>query len=358
MTRSRMGNVSERAVRAWLLGCAGLVWVMIVLGGVTRLTGSGLSITHWAPVSGTLPPLTDAAWAAALDAYRASPEGRLVNAGITLEGFRSIFWLEYLHRLLGRALGLAFALPLAWWAVRRQVRGARALRLWGLLALLGAQGVAGWLMVKSGLVDAPHVSHVRLAVHLGLGLTLYVALVWEALGPERLVWRGLARAGALVTGAVFVTALYGALVAGLEAGHFYPTFPLMGERWVPPEVGLLAPAWRDLLENPVTVQLVHRVLALLTTAAVVALWLTGVRARSAVRRAHSALVACVALQAGLGVATLLLHVPVWLAALHQASAVLLLTAALVATWRAAQPAATPASARHAPSPLPAALRSR
>lgn len=311
----------RRLLALWLLAVAAMVVVMVCLGGLTRLTGSGLSMAQWNPHH-LLPPLTHQDWQEAFEQYRQTPEYRLVNAGMDLAGYQGIFWLEYVHRLWGRLIGLAFAAPLAWFAWRRLVPPGWTPRLLALLALGGAQGVLGWLMVASGLVDRPEVSHLRLAAHLLLALVILAALILAARAlwglPTRrhpLAWR--VTAGVLVL--ALTTMAWGALVAGLDAGRIHNTFPLMDGAWVPPQVH---PPLATALENPTAVQYVHRVLALTTVAAV-----TLLAAWAWTARGPRALVAAglwVWVQAGLGVATLLHQAPVALAAAHQGGAVVLL----------------------------------
>ena len=324
------------AVGWWLLACAALVFAMVVLGGVTRLTGSGLSMVRWHPVTGVLPPIGADAWRREFEAYRASPEYRLVNRGMTLAEFRRIFWVEYAHRALGRGVGVAFLVPFLVFLAMRSIPRRLVPRLAGVFVLGGAQGVLGWYMVRSGLVDEPRVSQYRLAAHLSLAVLIYLyllALALRVLDPGHAGGGARARAGrpawlALAAGvSVFATVVMGAFVAGLKAGHVYPTFPKMGAFWVPPGMFEAAPWWRNLFENPVTAQFTHRALALGSSLLVIAAWAASLRAglpRGARVWAWASL-AAVALQVALGVATLLGHVPVPLAAAHQAGAVALLT---------------------------------
>jgi heme a synthase len=329
---------NRRMVALWLFGVAGMVLVMIVLGGVTRLTGSGLAIMEWAPFRGVLPPIHDAEWQRLFDLYRQIPQYALVNEGLGLTGFRQIFWLEWSHRLWGRLIGIAFLGPLVWfWAAGRiEPR----LRAWlALLFLLGAlQGLIGWIMVASGfLPDSTAVSPYRLVIHLVLALLLYSALVWTGLTvlhprPARLADTGRLRALVLACcGMVALTIVTGGFVAGTHAGFDYNTFPLMDGRLVPEGYARLQPLWRNIAENIPAVQFDHRLLATvtaLTAVAAVAVGLTVPLPRGT-RLAVMALGVTVGVQYTLGVATLLLVVPVWLASTHQANAVLALTASLV-----------------------------
>ncbi len=326
-----------RAVAAWLLVYAALVAAMVVVGGITRLTHSGLSIAEWQPLVGALPPLSEGDWQALFDKYRETPQYRVVNRGMSLDEFKGIFWWEYVHRLLGRAIGLAFIVPLAWFWWRGRVDRALGWKLLGVFALGGLQGALGWYMVASGLVDEPRVSHLRLAAHLGLAFLILGALLWIAydlLLPARLgAARGAVqpvRLATAVAGLVFVQVLAGGLVAGIRAGQAYNTFPLMNGHLVPPETFMLEPWWLNFFNNMATVQLDHRLLAWLLLVLVLRLWLRVRRsgASRAARLGADVLLGLVALQFGLGVATLLAVVPVGLAAAHQGVATLVFAAAL------------------------------
>ena len=335
------------AVGWWLIACAALVWAMVVVGGVTRLTGSGLSMVRWHPVSGVLPPAGEDAWQRELDAYRASPEYRLVNRGMSLAEFKRIFWMEYAHRMLGRGVGVAFLVPFVVFLAMRAIPRGMVPRLAGVFVLGGAQGVLGWYMVRSGLIDEPRVSQYRLAAHLSLAVVIYVYLLALALRvldsrgstrgtaarPFPVRWLALAAAVS-----VFLTLVMGAFVAGLKAGYVYPTFPKMGGFWVPPGMFETAPWWRNFFENPVTAQFTHRVLAFASCLVVIAAWgaSLGSGVSSRVRLWAHASLAAVAAQVALGISTLLLHMPVPLAAGHQAGAIALLTC-LVGLYLATRP---------------------
>ena len=325
----------HRRVAAWLLVCAAMVFAMVVLGGVTRLTHSGLSIVEWQPLVGTVPPLNDADWQDLFSKYQQTPEFKQVNHGMDLAGFKHIFWWEYFHRLLGRTIGVVFLLPFLWFMLRRRIDRPLAWRLAGIFALGALQGGLGWYMVKSGLVDDPRVSHFRLTAHLGVALAILAAELWVALGllaprAARAAHPRLARFALAVAATVFVMALSGGFVAGLHAGKAYNTFPLMNGHFVPPEIMMLEPWYRNLLYNLATVQFVHRSIAWLLMGLVPLFWLAAQRARlaSRARLACHVLLVALALQVTLGISTLLLAVPVPLAAAHQAGAVLLLTVSL------------------------------
>jgi heme a synthase len=323
-------------IAVWLFICCAMIFLMVVVGGVTRLTLSGLSITEWKPVIGVVPPLSAADWAAEFAKYKAIPEYRAVHFAMTLDEFKNIYYWEYGHRLLGRLIGVVFAAPFVWFLVRRRLPRRLVPPLCGILLLGLAQGALGWYMVESGLADRIEVSQYRLVAHLALALAIYAAILWLALGIVRAPartdpgpgWRWAADA---VLSLVAVTMAAGGFTAGLHAGLTYNTFPLMDGRLVPAGYGFLQPFWRNWFENIAAVQFDHRLLAVATAAIIVSVWAAGQRAilpRPA-RAALHALLGLAALQAALGIATLLLVVPIPLAAAHQAGAVLLLTTATV-----------------------------
>jgi cytochrome c oxidase assembly protein subunit 15 len=348
MPAERGDRTNARAVAVWLLAVAGLVWIMVAIGGATRLTGSGLSIMEWAPLSGTLPPLSDAEWQRLYDLYRTIPQYQILNAGFGMEGFKRIFWLEWIHRFWGRMIGLAYLLPLLWFTFRGTIPRASRTRLWLLLALGGLQGAIGWFMVASGFeADRTAVSPYRLVLHLGMAFLLFGLLVWTALGllrpePVPLPAEARARARPWLLAAFWLavaTMLAGGFVAGIRAGFSYNTFPLMDGRLVPEGYLDLSPAWKNLTANIAAVQFNHRLLATLTglsaLAAAVAAW-RWLPAGSA-RRAVWLFAGVVAAQYVLGVATLLHVVPVSLGTLHQAVAVGVLAAGLLAWHGLRQP---------------------
>jgi len=328
------------AVGLWLLGVATMIWAMVALGGATRLTGSGLSIMEWAPIRGALPPLSEAEWQRLYALYRTIPQYELVNAGFGLEGFKRIFWLEWAHRLWGRLIGLAFALPLLWFWLKGRIPPGYGAPLVGLLGLGLLQGAIGWFMVASGFEAArTAVSPYRLVIHLGLALILFSAVVWLALGLLRGRAGGDAAAPPLLLrlvqgafGLLLAAMLAGGFVAGIRAGLDYNTFPLMEGQWVPKDYWRLTPAWTNLTENIPAVQFNHRLLATLAgLAALLAGAIATLRLpRGFARQACQALAALAVLQYLLGVLTLLHVVPVGLGTLHQANAVLLLAAGLCA----------------------------
>ena len=237
---------TRRGIAAWLFVCAALVFAMVVVGGVTRLTHSGLSIVEWQPLVGTVPPLSDTDWHELFDKYKQTPEFKQVNHAMDLAGFKRIFWWEYVHRLLGRAIGAVFLVPFLWFVVRRRIDRPLAWQLAGIFALGALQGALGWYMVESGLLDDPRVSHFRLTAHLGVALAILSAELWVALGllaprAARPARARLACFALAIAATVFVMALTGGFVAGLHAGKAYNTFPLMNGHWVPPEIMMLEP---------------------------------------------------------------------------------------------------------------------
>ena len=331
--RAAIPEAHRRSMRIWLWSVAAMTFAVLVVGGITRLTLSGLSIVEWNPIMGVIPPLSHDQWQQAFDAYREFPEYQAIRQGMSLAEFKSIYFWEYLHRLLARTIGLVFLIPfLVFWArgwfPRPLFR--RALLLF---ALGGMQGFMGWFMVQSGLVDRPSVSHYRLAAHLSLAFLIFGCALWlardlradhdAALQPSerRFMLRGLSAVGALLAAQI----LWGAFVAGLRAGKYYPTFPLMGGRLVPAELLSMDAALLNFLANPITVQWTHRVLGTLLVLATVTLFaLVRARVRTARWRNYSsAFAVLIAAQYGLGITTLLLFVPVSLGVIHQAVAMVL-----------------------------------
>ena len=316
-----------------------MVFAMVVLGGAVRLTGSGLSMVDWRPLMGTLPPLTEQAWEQVFARYREFPEYQLVNRGMSMEAFRFIFYMEYFHRLLGRLVGVVFALPFFYWLARGTLPHWLRPRLWFALLLGGAQGLLGWYMVKSGLVDNPHVSQYRLTAHLMLAVFIYFWLLSLAM---RLWWGGTGlplfrslvdRLFRWASGLVALLLLMigsGGFMAGTRAGFIYNTWPKMGDSWMPNQAWVMVPWWRNLTENPMAVQFVHRWLAVLVLVSVLgyALW---VMRRAPLREVVVLgwlLLAMVPIQVGLGIATLLLSVPPILGVVHQGGALVLLGLAI------------------------------
>lgn len=330
---------SHAAIAYWLLAVCALLFVVVVVGGVTRLTHSGLSITEWQLIGGTLPPLSAADWEETFAKYRATPQYRQANAGMSLAEFKAIFWWEYVHRLLGRLIGLAFLVPFAWFVLRRQVPHGYGLALGLIFVLGGVQGALGWYMVQSGLIDEPRVSQFRLTAHLGLAFVIFAAMFWCALSllsPQRTPTPGLnarsaRRWGFGIVALVFGMVLSGGLMAGIGAGRAYSTFPLMNGYVAPPEIFMLEPWWTNFFYNMATVQFDHRAIAWLLALTIPVLWWKIRRDTNASPRARQGahgLLAMLAIQAALGIATLVNGVPLHLAALHQAGALVLFACAL------------------------------
>ncbi|KAA8911135.1 cytochrome oxidase assembly protein-domain-containing protein [Sphaerosporella brunnea] len=368
-------EISDRKVGFWLIGSATLVFGIVVLGGLTRLTESGLSITEWKPVTGTLPPLSHEDWMDNFNKYKDSPEYRILNPNMTLDEYKFIYFMEWGHRLWGRAIGLTFVLPAIYFTVRRHVTPKTALRLLGISAMIGFQGFIGWWMVKSGLQDDlfaepgshPRVSQYRLTAHLGAAFAVYSAMLWSGLDilrdnrllkspkgalkcmkdlsvPQLRVFRGLV---GLIVAMVFTTAMTGGLVAGLDAGLIYNEFPKMGLGFMPPTKEMMDPFyshtddhsdlwWRSLLENPTTVQFQHRVAAMTTFTTICAVFAYS-RFNSRVaaampkhlKKGLMGVLHLAMLQVLLGISTLIYMVPTHLAATHQAGALALLTGSIV-----------------------------
>ena len=328
----------DRQIALWLLSCAAVIYAMILLGGVTRLTESGLSMVEWRPIMGIWPPVGDAAWQEVFAKYQQFPEYQKINHGMSLGEFKTIFMYEYLHRVLGRLIGLLFFFPLVFFALRGMIRPGLLPRLLLLFFLGGCQGLLGWYMVKSGLVDRPSVSQYRLTAHLGLAVLLYGAIVWQVLRLwPRSSTAGTQEAGPMqwaliLTGLVYLMILSGGLVAGTDAGFSYPTWPKMGPSFVPPGLYDTAPAWLAAFEDVTTIQFNHRLFAYLLFFLVGGFAL-GQLMRGATprrRRAGALVLVALLLQISLGISTLLTHVAVPVAAAHQGGAILLLTLMLYA----------------------------
>jgi cytochrome c oxidase assembly protein subunit 15 len=331
----------DRRIALWLFICCAMVFSMVILGGVTRLTGSGLSMVEWDPIFGIVPPLDEQTWNETFDLYKQSPEYQKINIGMDLEGFKYIYWFEYTHRVLGRTIGMVFLLPFLFFLAKGWINRPLVPKLVMMFVLGGLQGLLGWYMVKSGLVDNPHVSQYRLTAHLGLAVIIYafmlrVALdLWYGTNPPGETRPVLRRLTALLGTLVFITILSGGFVAGLKAGFAYNTFPLMDGHWVPQAMFMQQPLWRNFFENIATVQFDHRLLATLVFASVSILWLATLRqpVSRQVRLGLHAMLATAVLQVGLGISTLLLHVPVTLASMHQGGALLLLTTVMYLNHR-------------------------
>jgi cytochrome c oxidase assembly protein subunit 15 len=323
-------------IQRWLLAVMALVVVMVALGGFTRLTESGLSIVEWNLVSGTLPPLSHEAWEKEFAAYQTSPQFKQVNSDFSVSDFQKIFWLEYLHRLLGRIIGLATVLPFFYFAVRKQLSLRMFRRGLALSVLVAAQGAVGWIMVASGLVDEPRVAPIKLALHLSLAFVFFLALLWtywQVRGDHR-HHSSLYTVSRWLFALIFAQVIFGALVAGLDAGLSYNTYPLMDGSFIPEGLHRIEPWWKNHVESVLTVQFQHRMAALALVAAclgfAMAAWK---RATHAQRHTVIWLISALKLQFALGVLTLLTGVHMWLAVAHQLGALLLIAVALRITYQ-------------------------
>ncbi|MBV6449098.1 COX15/CtaA family protein [Nitrosomonas sp.] len=331
-------------IAIWLFICCALVFAMIVVGGVTRLTDSGLSIVEWQPIVGTMPPITQQDWDVLLEKYRATPQYQQVNKGMSVDEFKSIFWWEYFHRVLGRLIGLVFFVPFVYFLVKKQIDRPLGIKLAGIFILGGLQGFMGWYMVMSGLVNDPHVSQYRLTAHLGLAFVIFAAMFWVALGllsPQREYspgndkMRSLRRFSFSLSSLIFIMVLSGGFVAGIRAGLAYNTFPLMNGHIIPPDLFILEPWYRNFFDNMTTVQFDHRLIAWILAFSVPLFWLKSrtVELQGTTRLACNVFLLMLAVQISLGIATLLHVVPIPLAASHQGGAVLLFAASLWVSHR-------------------------
>ena len=312
------------ALKIWLLGVAGLVFALISIGGITRLTASGLSMVEWRLLMGILPPLSEGEWARVFALYQQSPEYQHINQGMSLDAFKWIFFWEFLHRIMGRLVGIAYIIPLCYFYWRGRIPSAYHPRFVFLLILGASQGLIGWWMVKSGLVDSPQVAPYRLAIHLGLALIILGMLIWTLadLHHGRAKFPPPNASASITLASIALTILAGALVAGLNGGRIYNEYPLMGGNFIPPEYGFYG--WKDFFENAATAQFHHRWLGALSICAVLNLW-----HKSKTRgRAANILLALVIAQFLLGITTLLYQVPLILGVFHQAGAVFLLISVL------------------------------
>ncbi len=324
---------NRRAIAWWLIGVAALVFIMVVVGGLTRLTESGLSITEWKPVTGALPPMSEQHWQDEFALYKQIPQYEIMNKGMTLAEFKTIYWWEWSHRFLGRLIGVAFLVPFLWFALTGRIERAMVPRLIFLFVLGGMQGVLGWWMVMSGLVERTEVSQYRLAAHLGLATLIYGALIWTALdmfhGRSTRFLSGLSKAALALIVLVFAQTILGAFVAGIRAGLIYNTWPLMAGAFIPDGLLKMSPLWHNFFENHLTVQFQHRIAAYLLLA--LAAWHAWSARKSDGARGANLLVAAVVAQAALGIWTVLWVVPIPLGAAHQAGAMVVFG---IAVWHA------------------------
>lgn len=343
MTTTSIDADRDRHLAVWLLVICALIFAMVVLGGVTRLTRSGLSMVEWAPIMGVVPPIGDEAWQQTFDKYKQFPEYQKINHGMSVDEFKSIFWFEYSHRLLGRIIGLAFLVPFLYFLMRGYVRRPLVPKLAIMFVLGGLQGLLGWYMVKSGLVDKPHVSQYRLTAHLLAALSIYGYMLWVALGllPDREPLPNSSGNRKLFSNSILVTALIvlmivsGGFVAGTKAGLVFNTYPLMAGQWLPPGGMALSPWYMNLFENLATIQFNHRMIALVLFVSIPLFWLStrGQMLTRQLRLGLNALLITLFIQLGLGIATLLMAVPVSLGATHQAGALVLFSFAMFVVQR-------------------------
>jgi len=353
MTLSYFTVRKPHEIRLWLLICAAMVFVMVILGGATRLTGSGLSMVEWQPLT-ILPPMSDSDWQSEFKNYQKYPEFQKINFWMTVDDFKSIFWLEYIHRLWGRLIGVVFAVPFFCLLVSRQVQGNLVWTLAGLLVLGGGQGLLGWLMVASGLIDRPDVSHYRLAAHLILAFVVYGLLIWVALGirgaDDQLEERphhhtAIGRLALGVTLTTLLVVMSGALVAGLNAGFIYNTFPLMDGEIIPNGLYDMSPWYQNWFENIMTVQFNHRILGIILAGLVAFTWWRIKRTNPSHQMSliSNLFLAAGFIQVGLGISTLLFIVPFSLALAHQTGALILFTLSVIIA-RMMHPAPIPSAA--------------
>ncbi len=341
---------NNRPIIIWLLACCAMIFVMALLGAITRLTESGLSITDWNPVMGALPPLNETDWAKAFASYQQIPQYQILHHGMSLEEFKGIYFWEWLHRLWGRLIGFVFALPLLFFWLRKKIDNKLALKLLGIFALGGLQGFIGWFMVQSGLEVRTSVSPYRLALHLGFALLVYGLILWTALGlaklPKTVISKNLVRHGWVAFGLLVITMTWGAFVAGLHAGEAYNTWPLMEGEVLPQAALTILPKWLNIFENLALVQFIHRWLGPATMLVILA-WVWRLLARHARESGHPvwfkiqwiyALGAMAVIQVALGLSALLTHVNIIIATTHQAGAIILLTLLLVNLKRLKPPA--------------------
>lgn len=324
-------NDDDKLIGRWLTLCAATIFGMILLGGVTRLTESGLSMVDWRPIMGVVPPLSTDDWVYLFDQYKLYPEYQLVNAGMSLAEFKQIFWFEYLHRMLGRLIGLMFFIPLMVFLWTGKVRASLKPHLFTLLFLGGCQGLMGWYMVQSGLIDRPDVSQYRLTAHLGLAIAIYAYIVWLAIGlfsPERQQREGATTSVFSIIGLVYLMILSGGFVAGTNAGLSFPTWPLMGDSFIPP--ALYRDGITSAFEQVTTIHFNHRMLAYVTGVVLIFAALRGLirSGDTRLRLASILMLTAVCLQIVLGISTVLSHVDITIAAGHQSGAVVLLTTVL------------------------------
>ncbi|MBE9516470.1 MAG: COX15/CtaA family protein [Proteobacteria bacterium] len=345
MTTSQTHNpvLNNKHLAIWLLVVCALIFTMVVLGGVTRLTRSGLSMVEWEPIMGIVPPIGQEAWQETFDKYKQFPEYQKINKGMDLDEFKSIFWFEYSHRVLGRTIGIAFLVPFLFFLFKGYIRKPLIPKLVIMFILGGLQGVLGWYMVKSGLVNKPHVSQYRLTAHLSAALLIYGFMFWVALDllmerSKLAASNGLTRLrqlGLITSATIVIMIMSGGFVAGTKAGLVFNTFPLMSGQWLPPGGMSMSPWYMNLFDNLATIQFNHRLIALLLFLMVPIYWLMAHKSEldRHTRLGFHALLIMLCVQVALGISTLLLAVPVWLGATHQAGALVLFAMALFLNHR-------------------------
>ncbi len=324
----------DRQIAYWLFFCAAVIFGMILLGGVTRLTSSGLSMVDWKPIMGVIPPMTQTDWQEMFLKYQQFPEYQKINVGMSLEDFKPIFMYEYLHRVLGRLIGVIFIVPFLFFYFSRRIKTGLTPKLVIMLVGGGCQGLLGWYMVKSGLVDNPHVSQYRLTAHLGAAVLIYGFILWTAFGlvlTARAQPVELQRFSIGLSALIYLMILSGGLVAGTHAGNAYSTWPLMGDSFVPAGLYAMTPAWLSAFEDITTIQFNHRMFAYLIVALVVAFAIRAFRFGIVGRLKVGifCLIGLLGMQVTLGISTLIFYVPIPVAAAHQVGAVALLTASLI-----------------------------
>ncbi|MBV1882126.1 MAG: COX15/CtaA family protein [Pseudomonadales bacterium] len=328
----------DKKIAIWLLICAAVIFFMIILGGATRLTNSGLSMVEWKPIVGVIPPLSELAWQETFDKYKNFPEYQQVNIDMSLDAFKAIFYYEYFHRILGRLIGLLFLLPFMYFFFRGMIKKPLVPRLLVMFILGGLQGLLGWYMVKSGLVKDPHVSQYRLTAHLTAAVAIYVYILWVAFGlliikTDATSHRRLYRYGVGLISLIILMIMSGGFVAGTRAGLAYNTFPLMNGAFIPPNLYAMEPVWLNYFENITTIQFNHRMIAYLLILVIppFCVLIRQVTKTKRLQRTAAVFMAMLAIQITLGVSTLLASVPVTLGVSHQGGAIILLTIAVFIT---------------------------
>lgn len=337
MMQSTLSKSMRRSLIIWLLTGCFLIYLMVVIGGITRLTGSGMSITEWKPIKGTIPPMNAQEWQQEFEHYKQIPQFKIREEGFDVDDFKSIYWWEYIHRLLGRVIGMVFLIPFLWWLVRRKIPKQLMPKLLLLLFLGGMQGVLGWYMVSSGLVDLPYVSHYRLAAHLISAFIVFGFTLWTALGLiyefqiSNYELRKLKTFAWMVFAFVILQIIYGAFLAGLKGGYAYNTFPKMGNAWLPKEVFSQTPFWRNLLAWSPGVQFIHRILGYIVLVLVTWFYVKTRRQTLSIlqQKISLSLLIIVLCQFTLGLCTLIFNVPITLAVLHQTGAFFLFSGCVV-----------------------------